>query len=104
MELMILLDAYPPTLLAPCVVAACGERDAVNTGRKLENESSQMSKRTYRRFTAEEKASILKEAEQPGVSKADVCRKHAIALSLLYNWRSVRPDAENRMCRKSERP
>ena len=48
-----------------------------------------MSKRAYRRFTAEEKLAILKEAEQPGVSVAEVCRKHAMSPSLLYSWRAV---------------
>lgn len=48
-----------------------------------------MSKRTYRRFTAEEKMSILKEAEQPGVTVAEVCRKHSLSPSQLYNWRAV---------------
>jgi transposase-like protein len=40
-----------------------------------------MSKRTYRRFTVEEKMAILQEAEQPGVTAAEVCRKHGIAPS-----------------------
>jgi transposase-like protein len=30
----------------------------------------------------------LREAEQPGVSVAEVCRKHGIAPSLIYDWRA----------------
>lgn len=51
-----------------------------------------MAKRNYRRFTAEEKLAILKEAEQPGVTTAEVCRKHSISPSLLYSWRAVAQD------------
>jgi hypothetical protein len=33
-----------------------------------------MSKREYRRFTAEQKIEILREADQPGVTVSEVCR------------------------------
>jgi transposase len=62
-----------------------------------------MSKRTYRRFTAEEKLTILKEAEQPGVSLAEVCRKHAITPSLIYNWRAVAQDAAGSALKRADR-
>lgn len=62
-----------------------------------------MSKRTYRRFTAEEKIGILKEAEQPGVTAAEVCRKHGIAPSLLYNWRAVAQDAAGSALKRTDR-
>jgi transposase len=62
-----------------------------------------MSKRAYRRFTAEEKMAILKEAEQPGVSVAEVCRKHSIAPSLLYSWRAVAQDAAGSALKRTDR-
>ncbi len=46
-------------------------------------------KRKYRRFTTEEKLAILREAEQPGVTAAAVCRKHALSPNVLYGWRAV---------------
>lgn len=48
-----------------------------------------MSKREYRRFTAEQKIEILREAEQPGVRVSEVCRRHGLAPSVLYRWRAV---------------
>lgn len=47
------------------------------------------SKRSYRRFTLEEKRTILEEANQPNVSVAEVCRKNKLSPTLLYSWRSV---------------
>ena len=35
-----------------------------------------MSKVEHRRFTAEQKIEILREAEQPGVTISAVCRRH----------------------------
>ena len=43
----------------------------------------------HRRFTAEQKLSILKEAEQPGVTISEVCRRHGVAPSMFYRWRAV---------------
>jgi transposase-like protein len=40
-----------------------------------------MSKREHRRFTAEQKLEILREADQPGVTVSEVCRRHALAVS-----------------------
>jgi transposase-like protein len=48
-----------------------------------------MSKREYRRFTAEQKLEILREAEQPGVTVSEVCRRHGLSPSVLYRWRAV---------------
>lgn len=48
-----------------------------------------MSKREYRRFTAEQKLEILREAEQPGVTASEVCRRHGLSPSVLYRWRAV---------------
>lgn len=38
-----------------------------------------MSKGEHRRFTAEQKIEILCEAEQPGVTISEVCRRHGLA-------------------------
>ncbi|MET0988617.1 MAG: transposase [Steroidobacteraceae bacterium] len=43
-----------------------------------------MSKREYRRFTAEQKIEILREADQPGVTVSEVCRRHGLSPSVLY--------------------
>jgi transposase len=48
-----------------------------------------MSKREYRRFTADQKIEILREAEQPGVTVSEVCRRHGLSPSVLYRWRAV---------------
>jgi transposase len=48
-----------------------------------------MSKGEYRRFTAEQKLEILREAEQPGVTISAVCRRHSLAPSVFYKWRAV---------------
>jgi transposase-like protein len=51
-----------------------------------------MSKREYRKFTAEQKLEILKTAEQPNVSVSEVCRKHGLSPSVFYRWRAVAQD------------
>jgi transposase len=43
-----------------------------------------------RRWSEGEKAVVLAETDAPGASVAAVARKHGIAKSVLYNWRSVR--------------
>ena len=48
-----------------------------------------MSKREYRRYTAEQKLQILRESEQPGVTVSEVCRHHELAPSVFYRWRAV---------------
>ena len=48
-----------------------------------------MSKGEHRRFTAEQKLEALREAEQPGVTVSEVCRRHSLAPSVLYRWRAV---------------
>jgi transposase len=52
-----------------------------------------MTKRSYRRFTAEEKKAILDEAQQPGVTLSEVCRKHQVSPALVYRWRAVAQQA-----------
>jgi transposase len=48
-----------------------------------------MSKREHRRYTAEQKIEILREAEQPNVTVSEVCRRHSLAPSVFYRWRAV---------------
>jgi transposase-like protein len=48
-----------------------------------------MSQREHRRFTAEQKLQILREADQPGVTASEVCRKNGLAPSVFYRWRAV---------------
>jgi transposase-like protein len=40
-----------------------------------------------RRFSDEQKRAMVQETEKPGVSVAEVCRRHGIATSLLFRWR-----------------
>jgi hypothetical protein len=47
-----------------------------------------MSKGEHRRFAAEQKLEILREAEQPGVTVSEVCRRHGLAVSVFYRWRA----------------
>jgi transposase-like protein len=48
-----------------------------------------MNKREYRRFTADQNIEILREADQPGVTVSEVCRRHGLSPSVLYRWRAV---------------
>ena len=48
-----------------------------------------MNKGEHRRFTVEQKLEILREAEQPGVTVSQVCRRNALAPSVFYRWRAV---------------
>lgn len=52
-----------------------------------------MDKRTYRRFTTDDKRTILDEMQQPGVTMAEVCRKHSVSPALVYRWRAVAQQA-----------
>ena len=52
-----------------------------------------MEKRSYRRFTAEEKRTILEETRQPGVTLSEVCRKHSVSPALVYQWQAVAQQA-----------
>lgn len=46
-----------------------------------------------RKFSDTEKAAILAEADEDGVSVRQVAERHEIAESLIYNWRSARRQA-----------
>lgn len=48
-----------------------------------------MSEGEHRRFTAEQKLEILRQAEQPGVTVSEVCRRNGLAPSVFYRWRAV---------------
>ena len=49
-----------------------------------------MEKRETRtRYTAQQKVEILREAEQPGVTVSEVCRRRGLAPSVFYRWRAV---------------
>ena len=52
-----------------------------------------MNKRSYRRFTTDEKRMILTEVQQPGVTLSEVCRKHSVSPALVYHWRAVAQQA-----------
>jgi transposase-like protein len=40
-----------------------------------------------RRFSDEQKRAIVQETEKPGVSVAQVCRRHGVATSMVFRWR-----------------
>jgi transposase-like protein len=40
-----------------------------------------------RRFSDEQKRAIVQETEKPGVSVAQICRRHGIATSMVFRWR-----------------
>jgi transposase-like protein len=43
-------------------------------------------RRRYRRWSAEEKRSICREIRAPGVSVAQVARRHALNANLIFKW------------------
>ena len=43
-----------------------------------------------RKWSDAEKASVLAETDAPGTNVAAIARKHGIARSVVYNWRSAR--------------
>jgi len=46
-----------------------------------------MSKRSHKKFTAEEKYRILQEGESGTMSINEVCRRHGISTVSYYSWR-----------------
>ncbi|MFH0303356.1 transposase [Bradyrhizobium sp. 31Argb] len=40
-----------------------------------------------RRFSNEEKLTIVTESELPGATAAEICRRHGIVTSMLFRWR-----------------
>jgi len=59
-----------------------------------------MEKRSYRRFTTEQKRTILDETQQPGVRMAEACRKHRVSPGLVYRWRAVAQQATTEALQK----
>ena len=51
---------------------------------------SMLRRRRYRRWSAEEKRSICRETRAPGVSVAQVARRHALNANLIFKWRKDR--------------
>src|SRR5262245_64487522 len=47
---------------------------------------SLLRRRRYRRWSAEEKRSICRETRAPGVSVAQVARRHALNANLIFKW------------------
>jgi transposase len=45
-----------------------------------------LRRRKYRRWSAEEKRSICRETRAPGVSVAQVARRHALNANLIFKW------------------
>jgi Transposase len=43
-------------------------------------------RRRYRRWNAEEKRSICRQTRAPGVSVAQVARRHALNANLIFKW------------------
>jgi transposase-like protein len=62
---------------------------AVNCARRKYRLTSQAvdGRSNCRRFSDEQKRAMVQETEKPGVSVAEVCRRHGIATSLLFRWR-----------------
>lgn len=60
-----------------------------------------MAEKKNRKFTAEDKIQILREAEQPNVTIAEVCRKNHLAPSVFYGWRAVAQKAAGDALKKS---
>lgn len=46
-----------------------------------------MSKKSRKKFTAEEKFQILQEGEVGSMSISEVCRRHGISAVTYYSWR-----------------
>ena len=56
-----------------------------------------------RRYTPEQKRTLLEEATQPGASISIVARRHGIAPSVMFLWRRAMDDATNKSLKANER-
>ena len=63
----------------------CSPENDLTTARNAEPTRDERSSR--RSFTDKEKLAIVLESEQPGVSVAEVCRRHGIVTSMVFRWR-----------------
>jgi len=59
-----------------------------------------MSKRSYRRFTIDEKLMTLTEVAQPGVPLSEPCCKHCVSPALVCRWRAVAQQATTQALQK----
>jgi transposase-like protein len=64
-------------------------RSAANCARREYRLTEQAAdgRSNRRRFSDEQKRTMVQEIEKPGVAVARVCRRHGIATSLLFRWR-----------------
>ncbi len=51
-----------------------------------------------RRYSPAERAAIMREADAPDVTVREVAKRHDIAESLIYSWRTARRQAEKIAC------
>src|SRR6266481_5897633 len=63
----------------------CSPENDLTAARDAEPTRDERSNR--RSFTDKEKLAIVLESEQPGVSVAEVCRRHGIVTSMVFRWR-----------------
>jgi transposase len=59
------------------------------TSNKQTIEVVTVSEERRRRWSAQEKAALVKETYEPGMSVSLVARKHGISASQLFNWRKL---------------
>jgi len=59
------------------------------TSNKQTIEVVTVSEERRRRWSAQEKAALVKETYEPGMSVSLVARKHGISASQLFNWRRL---------------
>ncbi|MCP1968196.1 IS66-like element accessory protein TnpA [Bradyrhizobium elkanii] len=62
--------------------ASCARRKYRLTPEAVDGRSNR------RRFNDEQKQAIVQETEKPGVSVAQVCRRHGVATSMVFRWRA----------------
>jgi transposase len=67
-----------------------------------------VSEERRRRWSVQEKAALVKETYEPGMSVSLVARKHGISASQLFNWRKLEREGPwsqyspaNRWCRQA---
>jgi transposase len=56
-----------------------------------------------RRFTAEQKRTLLDETRRPGSSISEVARRYSLSPSLLFQWKRVMDDATKKGLKSNER-
>jgi hypothetical protein len=76
------LVPWQPTLARaqPSSAANCARRKYCLTPKAADGRSNR------RRFSDEQKRAIVQETEKPGVSVAQVCRRHGLATSMVFRW------------------